>query len=470
MVFSSAIFLFAFLPAVLVTYLLTPYRLKNLVLLAASIFFYAWGELFYCLLMLVSITGNYTIGRCIESSARHKKYILAGGVALNLFLLGFFKYTNFIVDSLNYLAGFFAPVSLIVPQIHLPLGISFFTFQAISYIVDVYRKETPAQKNYLNLGLYISLFPQLIAGPIVRYNTIADQLVRRNISLAGLDAGITRFIYGLAKKMLIANPLGEVADSLFALPPDQVPSTIALAAVIFYALQIYFDFSGYSDMAIGLGRIFGFNFPENFNYPYIARSVREFWQRWHISLTTWFRDYLYIPMGGSRVEPRRLYFNLFTVFVLCGLWHGASWNFLIWGLWHGMFLVLERTPQGGEWLRRSPSLLRHAYTLSVVFFGWVFFRTENIGAALAFIQGIFGSNGLTSHIYPLQLYVSNEAMIALFIGIIFSMPVLHKLKQFSPFHPAVYETVRVSTMTVLLVISILKVSSGTYNPFIYFRF
>lgn len=469
MVFSSPIFLFVFLPLVLLGYLLVPARLKNVFLFAASLFFYAWGEVFYSMLMLASITGNYLTGRLLETGTAKRKYVLAGGVAFNLLLLGFFKYANFLADTFNSLLSEPTGLVLDIPPIHLPLGISFFTFQAISYIVDVYRQETPVQRNFLNLGLYISLFPQLIAGPIVRYNSIAQQLTRRQTTLEAFEQGTGRFIYGLAKKVLIANPLGEVADALFTLPADQVPSSVAATAVVFYGLQIYFDFSGYSDMAIGLGRMFGFTFPENFNYPYIARSVREFWRRWHISLTTWFRDYLYIPMGGNRVAPRRIYFNLLTVFVLCGLWHGASWNFLVWGLWHGMFLVLERLGWGKR-LDRGPSLLTHSYTLLVVFFGWIFFRTETIAIAWQFIQALFGLHGLVNDVYPLRLYVSNESLIAFAAGTVFSMPVLFQLRHRWQEYPILQGTIRVATLTVLLFLSILRISSGTYDPFIYFRF
>lgn len=469
MVFSSAIFLFAFLPIVLLVYFVSPWRVKNLVLFAASLFFYAWGELFYCMLMLVSITCNYSVGRLIERSDRYRKHFLVFGVFLNLFLLGFFKYANFIADSFNSFVSLFATARLDIPDIHLPLGISFFTFQAISYIVDVYRRETPVQRNFLTLGLYISLFPQLIAGPIVRYNSIASQLVTRLISLDKLERGVARFICGLAKKMLIANPLGAVADSLFSLPADQVPASIAILAVACYALQIYFDFSGYSDMAIGLGRMFGFTFPENFNYPYISRSVREFWRRWHISLTTWFRDYMYIPMGGNRVSPPRVAFNLLSVFVLCGLWHGASWNFLIWGLWHGMFLVLERTPFLSG-LAKLPAIARHFYTLSVVGLGWVFFRIEDMGSAWDFLTSMLGKNGFSSNLYPVQLYLSNEAVLAFIFGVVLSMPVVPRLDSMIKSDHAARGTVRVVTLSLLLFLSILKISSGTYNPFIYFRF
>lgn len=470
MVFSSTIFLFFFLPLLLLIYFCSPNRIKNSILLAASLFFYAWGELFYTALMVISILTNYTFGRLIDAGKIKKKLFLVLGVACNLCLLGFFKYTNFIVANFNEMAlALFGFEGITVQPIHLPLGISFFTFQAISYLVDVYRNENPAQKNLLNLGLYISLFPQLIAGPIVRYHSVARQLASRTVTLQSFEAGTTRFIYGLAKKLLIANPIGEVADKIFLLPPDQLPALVAWTGVIAFTLQIYFDFSGYSDMAIGLGRMFGFTFPENFNYPYIARSLRDFWQRWHMSLTTWLRDYLYIPMGGNRVSTGRITFNLLTVFILCGLWHGASWNFLIWGLWHGVFLSLERTSFGNA-LTKSPRILSHMYTLMVVIIGWVFFRLDAFGDALAYLACMAGNNGFTNTMYPIQLYTTNEALLAGFFGIIFSTSFFMMWEKFLQKPMWYWELTKVGFVTTLLGLSVLKISSGTYNPFLYFRF
>lgn len=470
MVFSSTIFLFFFLPLLLLFYFFSPNRIKNTILLASSLFFYAWGELFYTALMVVSILSNYTFGRLIGSSTTQKKIFLGLGVGANLLLLGFFKYTNFIVNNFNKIAqALFDFGGIEVQPIHLPLGISFFTFQAISYLVDVYRKENPAQKNLLDLGLYISLFPQLIAGPIVRYHSVARQLVSRTVTLQSFEAGATRFIYGLAKKLLIANPVGEVADKIFFLPPDQLPALVAWTGVLCFTLQIYFDFSGYSDMAIGLGKMFGFTFPENFNYPYIARSLRDFWQRWHMSLTTWLRDYLYIPMGGNRVPQWRISFNLLTVFVLCGLWHGASWNFLTWGLWHGFFLALERTTLG-KILNGMPRILTHFYTLLVVIIGWVFFRLEAFNDSLAYLSCMAGSKGFTSTLYPIQLYVTNEALLAGFIGIIFATPLFITCEKFLQKPTWYWGLTKIGFVALLLGMSMLKISSGTYNPFLYFRF
>jgi alginate O-acetyltransferase complex protein AlgI len=469
MVFSSTIFLFCFLPILLLVYFLSPKRAKNSILLAASLLFYAWGEFFYTALMVFSILANYTFGILIGYSRSRRTQFLVLGVICNLTVLGIFKYANFILDNLNNVFTLFTIAKIEVQPVHLPLGISFFTFQAISYLVDVYRKENTAQKNILNLGLYITLFPQLIAGPIVRYNSIARQLVSRIITLQSFEAGTTRFIYGLAKKLLIANPLGEVADKIFLLPVDQLPALVAWTGILCFTLQIYFDFSGYSDMAIGLGRMFGFTFPENFNYPYIARSLRDFWKRWHISLTNWLRDYLYIPMGGNRGASLRVTFNLLTVFILCGLWHGASWNFLLWGLWHGLFLSLERSRFGNA-IAKSPAIVAHGYTLLIVIVGWVFFRLSTFDEAIHYLFSMVGSNGFANSMYPIQLYITNEAILAAIAAIVLSTSffiVCEKYFQRSTWYSGMTKLVLV---TLLLSLSMLKISSGTYNPFLYFRF
>lgn len=468
MIFSSTIFLFGFLPCVLLCYFIIPKYFKNIFLLIASLFFYAWGELSYTLLMLVSIFWNYLSGRIIDKARSGKKAALIIGVAINLMLLGYFKYGTFLVENLNTLGTFFKVGPTNVDSIHLPLGISFFTFQAISYLVDVYRHETHSQKNIVTLGLYIAMFPQLIAGPIVRYSGVAKQLMFRTTSLMQMEAGIIRFVFGLAKKLLIANPLGEVADGIFALPADQLPAMLAWVAILAYSLQIYFDFSGYSDMAIGLGRMFGFSFPENFNYPYVAKSVRSFWRRWHMSLTSWLRDYLYIPLGGSRVPGPRVVINLFTVFLLCGLWHGASWNFVIWGGWHGLFLVLERG-RLGRILDRMPLLTQHVYVLFVIIIGWVFFRSEGMAQASVFLTALAGFQGLTSSLHPIQLYITGEAIAAGIAGTLLAMPLFERVKSILGNDVRGF-ICRLALVTILLYGSFMKISSGTYNPFLYFRF
>jgi len=345
MLFSYPTFLFGFLPIILTLYFLSPWKAKNAILLTASLFFYAWGESFYVLVMIVSILSNHAfgirIGRLsseLPNENKKRKILLAYGVAVNLLLLGWFKYANFLFENINVALNWIDVDPIVIKDVHLPLGISFFTFQAISYLVDVYRNVTPAQPSRYKLGLYISLFPQLIAGPIVRYHDVAGQIEIRTHSIELFSSGVQRFVFGLAKKMLVANPLGLVADTVFAQSASDLSSPVAWLGIISYSLQIYFDFSGYSDMAIGLGRMFGFRFLENFNYPYISKSIQEFWTRWHISLSTWFRDYLYFPLGGSRCSSTRTYINLIIVFFLCGFWHGASWNFIVWGLIHGFFL------------------------------------------------------------------------------------------------------------------------------------
>lgn len=468
MIFSSTIFLFGFLPWVLLFYFIVPIRWKNTLLLVASLFFYAWGELGYTLLMVVSILWNYCMGRLIDGDGHRRGMFLFLGIGVNLLLLGYFKYWNFILENVNRVLAVTSLHPLEVKAVHLPLGISFFTFQAISYLIDVYRRETTCQKNPLTMGLYIAMFPQLIAGPIVRYGTVAKQLVNRTITLGMAERGIVRFVYGLSKKLLIANPLGEVADALFALPGDQLAAIPAWVALVAYSLQIYFDFSGYSDMAIGLGLMLGFTFPENFNYPYAAKSIRDFWRRWHMSLTNWLRDYLYIPLGGNRVASWRITFNLLFVFLLCGLWHGASWNFVIWGCWHGCFLIAERG-YCGRILAIAPSPLRHLYVLGVVAIGWVFFRAENLSQALSILQALSGMQGMTSSLHPLQLYLSGEAMAACGVGLLLSMPVFTRIGSWLD-HGFNGFILRFSLMCLLLYGSFMKISSGTYNPFLYFRF
>ncbi|MEE8467510.1 MAG: MBOAT family O-acyltransferase [Planctomycetota bacterium] len=410
MVFSSPTFLFLFLPLVLVLHLVLGKRLRNAGLLAASLLFYAWGEGFLVAIMLLSIATNWGLGLWVARAraAGGGKRAVAVSVAFNLGLLVTFKYANWIWASLSSLLGALGLMDGGLPPmaevlgpplealgltdgslpadwgIRLPIGISFFTFQAMSYVIDVYRGEAEIQRNPVHFGVYIALFPQLIAGPIVRYRDVAQQIRERTVDLTGFAWGVRRFVVGLGKKMLIANVVGHAADRIFALTPAELTTSAAWLGLVCYTLQIYFDFSGYSDMAIGLGRMLGFRFLENFRFPYVSRSVTEFWRRWHISLSTWYRDYLYIPLGGSRRGPGRTYLNLLIVFALCGLWHGASWSFLVWGLFHGAFLVVERLGLGAA-LERRPAVLRHAYLLAVVMTGWVFFRAETLTQALEYL-------------------------------------------------------------------------------------
>ncbi len=476
MVFSAPIFLYGFLPLVLLAYFLSPKSAKNAVLLAASLLFYAWGEVFYLAVMLVSIAANYLVGLALE---RHKDFqqkrrrIITIGVAINLLLLVSFKYANFISDNVAVVTRALGLGEYDLAPVHLPLGISFFTFQAISYIVDVYRGNAEVQRNPFHFALYVSLFPQLIAGPIVRYTTIADQIKDRTTTVDLFYNGSRRFIYGLAKKVLIANSLGAVADACFAVPEGELSMIAAWVGIIAYSLQIYFDFSGYSDMAIGLGMMFGFKFLENFNYPYISRSIQEFWRRWHISLSTWFRDYVYISLGGNRVSPARVYLNLLIVFILTGFWHGASWNFLVWGLFHGAFLVIERAGFSNI-LARSPAALRHGYVLFVVVIGWVFFRAENLSAALDYLGVMFGSQSLAMTGFEWAELMTSEALIAMVLGLILSTPIYRWFEERRSAQLAVGRLKLAVAEQVflggLLLLTLFKVASSTYDPFIYFRF
>ena len=473
MLFPSTVFLFAFLPALLLAYYLAPAWLRNPILLAASLFFYAWGETVYVGLMLLSILVNYEFGRLIGgSSDGARRRWLALALLANLLSLAWFKYVAFLTDALNALLARADVAPLDVPDVHLPLGISFFTFQAMSYLVDVYRGTSVAQRRLDHVALYISLFPQLIAGPIVRYHDVAEQLRERPHDVSLFASGVRRFVLGLAKKMLIANTLGGVADTVFATPGAELGSALAWLGIVCYALQIYFDFSAYSDMAIGLGRMFGFRFLENFDYPYVARSVTEFWRRWHISLSRWFRDYLYIPLGGNRRSPLRTYANLCTVFLLCGLWHGASWNFVIWGALHGMALVIERIG-GARILAALPPGFAHLYTLFVVCCAWVYFRADNLATANAYLLTMFGLGEGEDRTARLAVLLTPDVLAALVLGALLSVPVapaaarLWRRRVRSAWIAASLEGLWIGG---LLLVALAYVAAGTYNPFIYFRF
>jgi alginate O-acetyltransferase complex protein AlgI len=488
MVFSSIIFLFLFLPFTLTLYFLVGRKLRNLVLLLANLFFYTWGEGKYVSVLLVCIVTNYLCAALIEKykhpqgQAPHlnlSKLFLVVAVIFNLGLLIYFKFTNFIVENVNYLALLigFQPIRL--HQIHLPLGISFFVFQALSYVIDVYRGVVKATYSLFDFALYKSLFPQLIAGPIVRYRDVAGQMVNRLVTTDMFALGVGRFIIGLGKKVLIANTVAVAADRIFAVSPHQLTAGAAWLGVVCYSLQIYFDFSGYSDMAIGLGYMLGFKFLENFNYPYISKTVQEFWRRWHISLSTWFRDYLYISLGGNRCAPLRVYANLLVVFLLCGFWHGASWTFVIWGVWHGLFLVLERLPVT-RFLTSMPALLGHLYTLLVIMVGWVFFRSPDLAYALHFIAVMFTGSSQVSLPYDISRFMTTEIMVGVAAGIICSVPVaslFERLPARLALSPRGGLLLSKSSLLVYVIylcgiffISTMSLASSTYNPFIYFRF
>jgi alginate O-acetyltransferase complex protein AlgI len=484
LVFSSPIFLFLFLPVVLTGYfVLRSLRARNLWLLAASLCFYAWGEPLFLLLLFASTWMNYRLGIWVDIAVEHRKRKLAVTLAivLNLGLLAFFKYINLAVQSVNTALGWAHQTPLTFPHIALPIGISFFTFHALSYVIDIYRRKAPAARRLSDTGLYIFLFPQLIAGPILRWSTMAPQFAERFVTRDGFADGIRRFIGGLAKKMIVANTVALPADQIFALPAHELTAPIAWFGVLCYTLQIYFDFSAYSDMAVGLGKMFGFKFLENFDYPYIATNVREFWRHWHISLSSWFRDYLYIPLGGNRVSERRNYVNLITVFALCGLWHGASWVFVLWGLYHGLFLVLERTRFGG-FVDKLPRPAMHIYTLLVVMFGWVLFRADTLSHALLFFKTMFGFSAADLANHPLGRYVSRQVLCAIALGVVFAAPTWPWFKSWlaklparvpqatqTPLHTlgAVAEII---LLAALLLVSAAWLAGGTYNPFIYYRF
>lgn len=483
MVFSSPSFLFLFLPLVLLIYFAIPKIARNAFLLFASLLFYLFGEYQYIYVMLIYISINYFFARLIGNAQEAtKKPWMVFAVTCDLTLLAVFKYANFIVDNIDYLLHKLDMPLIHLKPVHLPLGISFITFHAISYLVDIYRKNAPAQKNPVTFGLYIALFPQLIAGPIIRYKDIAEQLTNRVVRSQDFAIGIKRFVIGMGKKTLIANPMGGVADQIFALPSANLATPIAWLGIVCYTLQIYFDFSGYSDMAIGLCRMFGFRILENFNYPYISKSIREFWRRWHISLSNWFRDYLYIPLGGNRCSEGRNYFNLVTVFFLCGLWHGASWTFVIWGLYHGLFLVLERGSFGG-WLENKSNILQHLYALLVVMIGWVFFRTTSLHGALDYIGAMFGFHHHQVHLlYPIGYYLNRFTTLVLIVGIIGSTPILPVINNYlaktlakvSYSTRIAGNTAVIGLETILLALVLLaaamQLAANTYNPFIYFRF
>ena len=485
MAFGEPIFLLLFLPLVLLAHFVIDRRWRNVLLLVSSLLFYAWGERVFVLVMVASIGVNYVIGMAVDRGrTRGKGRMAVGiGIACNLGLLVAFKYLNFLDRSLGGLVEDLGGSWTELSDVHLPIGISFFTFQAMSYLIDIYRRQAPLQRNPITFALYISLFPQLIAGPIVRYRQIAAELTQRVICLEGFAAGVRRFIIGLAKKLVIADTVGVAADQVFGLANSDLTAGLAWFGLLAYSLQIYFDFSGYSDMAIGLGLMLGFHFPENFLHPYVSRSVTEFWRRWHVSLSSWFRDYLYIPLGGNRRGERRNYCNLAVVFLLCGLWHGAAWSFIVWGAWHGLFLVVERRGLG-PWLDGVFAPMRHLYLLAVVMLGWVFFRAETLGQAghyLLALAGLGSGDGL--RYYP-ALFLDNTTALAMAAGLLGATPWIAAVTRkcghlLDPDQDLGVRGVllgmglRVVTLVALLTalgLSLVQMAEGTVNTFIYFRF
>ena len=470
MLFSSMIFLWFFLPLVFCSYYLIDKRFKNILLLISSIIFYAWGGVSYSLIMLSSIIINYIfallIDKAIEdNNLKNKKIYLALCVIINLSILGYFKYTNFIISIINSLSQ---NKIIELTNIVLPIGISFYTFQALSYVIDVYRGHNKAQKNIFNLALYISFFPQLIAGPIVKYHDIENQILNRNESLENIFYGIKRFIYGLSKKVILANMFALSCDEILKQPTDELGTALVWCASVLYTLQIYYDFSGYSDMAIGLGRMFGFNFLENFNYPYISKSIKEFWRRWHISLSTWFKEYLYIPLGGNRKRKLFTYINLLIVFFATGLWHGASYNFILWGLFHGFFLVIERIFLGKLLENNKLKFINHIYVIFVFVIGWVLFRADDLKHAFELYKLMFSYK---ESIYTVRYFFYPQTFVCFIFGILFSglfQSIFPKVRE-ATFSSKVYIFESVIQF-ILLFICIMYLVNGTYNPFIYFRF
>lgn len=476
MLFSSLTFIFIFLPLVLLAYYVVHPKGKNIILMLASLFFYAWGGVSLTSVLIISILGNYLFGLWVNRVSNRSKIPLTIGILFNLSLLGTFKYGNFIVENINIVAIKIGLQPFEYPGIILPLGISFFTFQALSYLIDIYRGETPVQKNLFYLALYISFFPQLIAGPIVRYNYLAPQLTVRKESLENFTVGIERFVLGLVKKVIISNQFGIIASEAFQLSPEILPQQIAWAGVFCYSFQIYFDFAGYSDMAIGLGRMFGFKLPENFEYPYTTSSIRKFWNQWHITLGAWLKSYLYIPLGGNKNGIISTYVNLFIVFVICGFWHGANWNFLVWGLVHGTFMVVERLGFEDKVLKRSGKIIPVVYTFIIVSLAWVLFETNNFEHSFAFYKILFlgnpefsGSNYIFKIISPEFLVIGIPAIAGSFGFFKWAQKYIdYKIP--SVRHPILVNTLKlVSIVGALFIVTILLISD-TYNPFIYFRF
>ena len=478
MVFSSIIFIFYFLPLFFLFFIGSGFN-KN-VLLIFSLIFYSWGEPIFLPLLLLMIFLNFRLGLKIENGLRDRRarFWLIVAIITNLIPLLLFKYGTFtlrgIVDLSSHIAVSkfgIAAEQVNINHLPLPLGISFYTFHALSYLIDVYRKDVRAERSLRDLAVYMSMFPQLVAGPIIRYKTIAGELHEPVITPERSASGIRIFVIGLAQKVLIANTVAVNADQIFALPPDQLSTPLAWVGIGCYTLQIYYDFAGYSNMAIGLAFMLGFTFPINFNYPYIANSMTDFWRRWHITLSTWFRDYLYIPLGGNRGTAVRTYLNLWIVFILCGLWHGAALTFLVWGILHGTLLVIERVGFGSV-LNRSTPLIRHAYVLLMVMITWVFFRADSLAASMHFLAAMFGFGPETPYAPPLHRFLGWDVVLATFFGILIASPhgvrLGRQIAQRTTFRS--FEIGQMSGIVVLFALISLSLAGGAYNPFIYFRF
>lgn len=461
MVFSSLLFLFIFLPIFLGVYYIVPRKFRNFVLFAFSLLFYSWGEPIYVLIMIFSTFFDFTMGLIIDKYREKRgiaKIALISSIVVNLGMLGFFKYSDFFIENVNNIFN----VNFEILNLALPIGISFYTFQTMSYTIDLYRNKISVQKNIISFGSYVTMFPQLVAGPIVTYNKVEKEINSREESIDKFAYGVIRFIEGLGKKVLLANGIGQLWNTINTSGFNKESVLVYWIGIIAFALQLYFDFSGYSDMAIGLGSMMGFKFPENFNYPYTSKSVTEFWRRWHITLGAWFREYVYIPLGGNRVSNKRLYFNILCVWFLTGFWHGAGWNFIVWGLYFGFLMILEKNILL-KYLERIPSFISRIYLVFVVLISWVFFSLDSLGAAIEYLKGMFGLNG--------QVFVDIEAIyllsnywLLILIGIIFATPISNKLKHKInlPCKYVVYVSI--------LILSTAYLVDSTFNPFLYFRF
>ena len=464
MVFSSILFLFTFLPITLFLYYILPKSFKNIILLASSLLFYAWGEPIYILLMLLTIVFDYVMALQIhryKDTKKISKSILIFTVGINILTLGFFKYYGFFIENINILFN----LDISHSNIPLPIGISFYTFQILSYVIDVYLKKVEVQKNLVSFALYVTMFPQLVAGPIVRYSSIDYQLSNREETVDLFGEGVERFIIGLGKKVLLANNIGLLWTTISSSDISQISVLTSWIGIIAYTKQIYFDFSGYSDMAIGLGKMFGFDFDENFNYPYISKSITEFWRRWHISLGSWFREYIYIPIGGNRCSLLKQFRNIFVVWMLTGLWHGASWNFVVWGIYYGMILFIEKIFLMNK-LEKLPNYIRHMYTMTIVIVGWVFFSIESLTTAMDYLKVMFFISG-NSIIDKTSLYFLSTNLVLLIVLMIASTPLLNKLfikiKKSNIYVPAIINGI-------MLFLALSYLVTETYNPFLYFRF
>lgn len=464
MVFSSTVFLFLFLPLVLIIYynpIVKNRKFRNIFLLLVSLGFYAWGEPVFVFIMMLSIIINWFLALKIDKNEKKKRYVILA-ILYNVGLLFVFKYLSFFANNM----GLLFKVDKITLNIALPIGISFFTFQMLSYVLDVYFNKAKVQKNLLYVGLYVSLFPQLIAGPIVRYETIANEIETRQENTKDFCDGIYRFVYGLGKKVLISNYVGLVVDNIFvSMNITPISTATVWLGAIAYTLQIYFDFSGYSDMAIGLGKMFGFHFSENFNYPYMAKSITDFWRRWHISLSTWFRDYVYIPLGGNRVSNKRHIFNLFIVWLLTGMWHGANWTFIVWGLFYFILLIMEKKTN----IVQKMGFFSYIYTMFFVIIGWVIFRSDNFSVLKQYLGYMFGigSNGIVDSMAIDYIKFSG---IALVVGIIASFPIGKFIKEKIKINNNIKDILEMIFVVIIFILSILVCIRSTYNPFIYFNF